>query len=214
MTDSSKEAQHCHRCCSGARGDNSRAPQDSDSNSRRSFCLSALGMGMGAVALATPIYGGARMALYPLQQEGLSGKEYPLSTLDALDETPRQFVVLDDVTDAWNTSPNQTIGVVYLRKFRNEDGTFGVEAFQSVCPHAGCRVKVGPTKNPKTGEEEVLFYCPCHGDVFFLDGERVMPENSKSARSLDSLETRVDESGRVFVKFQNFQLGTSEKKPV
>ena len=214
MTDSSKEAQHCHRCCSGARGDNSRAPQDSDSNSRRSFCLSALGMGMGAVALATPIYGGARMALYPLQQEGLSGKEYPLSTLDALDETPRQIVVLDDVTDAWNTSPNQTIGVVYLRKFRNEDGTFGVEAFQSVCPHAGCRVKVGPTKNPKTGEEEVLFYCPCHGDVFFLDGERVMPENSKSARSLDSLETRVDESGRVFVKFQNFQLGTSEKKPV
>lgn len=186
----------------------------SDSQSRRNFCLSTLGLGMGAAALATPIYAGARMALYPLQQVGLSGKEYPLSTIDALDEIPRQFVVLDDVTDAWNTSPNQTIGVVYLRKIRKDDGSFGVEAFQSVCPHAGCRVKVGPTKNPQTGEEEVLFYCPCHGDVFFLDGERVVPENSKSARSLDSLEARVDESGKVFVKFQNFQLGTSEKKPV
>ena len=213
MADSSKETRHCHSCCSES-GDCTRTYQNSDSNSRRSFCLSALGMGMGVAALAAPIYGGARMVFYPLQQEGLSGKEYPLSTLDALDETPRLFVVLDDMTDAWNTSPNQTIGVVYLRKTQNEDGTVGVEAFQSVCPHAGCRVKVGPTKNPKTGEEEVLFYCPCHGDVFFLDGERVMPENSKSARSLDSLETRVDESGRVFVKFQNFQLGTSEKKPV
>ena len=214
MSDSSKETQPCHSCCSASCGDRFETSQDADLQSRRSFCLSALGMGMGAAALAAPIYGGARMALYPLQQEGLSGKEYSLSTIDALDETPRQFVVFDDVTDAWNTSPNQTIGVVYLRKTQNEDGTVGVEAFQSVCPHAGCRVKVGPTKNPKTGEEEVLFYCPCHGDVFFLDGERVMPENSKSARSLDSLEARVDESGRVFVKFQNFQLGTSEKKPV
>ncbi len=214
MAYSSKETQRCRSCRSGSRNDYSKMRQNPDSNSRRSFCLSALGMGMGVAALAAPIYGGARMVFYPLQQEGLSGKEYPLSTLDALDETPRQFVVLDDVIDAWNTSSNQTIGVVYLRKTRNEDGTVGVEAFQSVCPHAGCRVKVGPTKNPKTGEEEVLFYCPCHGDVFFLNGERVTPETSKSARSLDSLETRVDESGRVFVKFQNFQLGTAEKKPV
>ena len=70
------------------------------------------------------------------------------------------------------------------------------------------------TKNPKTNEDELLFYCPCHGDTFYLNGERVMPENSKSARSLDSLDARVDESGKVFVKFQNFQLGTAEKKPV
>ncbi len=214
MSDSPKETRSCDSCCPSSCDDRLSASPDTNAQTRRNFCLSALGMGMGAAALATPIYAGARMALYPLSQEGLAGKEYPLSSIDALDETPRQFVVTDDVTDAWNTSPNQTIGVVYLRKKQNEDGTFGVEAFQSICPHAGCRVKVGPTNNPKTGEEEVLFYCPCHGDVFFLDGERVMPENSKSARSLDSLETRVDEAGRVFVKFQNFQLGTSEKKPV
>ncbi len=185
-----------------------------EEQTRRSFCLSAIGMGMGAAALAVPAYAGARMALYPLQQEGLSGKEYQLTTYDALDETPRQFVVLDNVTDAWTTSPNQTIGVVYLSKKTNEDGTPGVAAFQTVCPHAGCRVKVGATKNPATGETETLFYCPCHGDVFYLNGDRVLPENSKSARSLDSLEARVDEAGKVYVKYQNFQLGTSEKKPV
>ena len=187
-----------------------------DSNAaptRRSFCLSVLGAGMGAAALAVPVCAGAKMALYPLQQEGLSGKEYQLTTLDALDETPRQFAVLDDVTDAWTTAANQTIGVVYLSKTTAKDGSVGVAAFQTVCPHAGCRVKAGPTKNPKTGETETLFYCPCHGDVFYLNGERVEPEKAKSARSLDALETRV-EDGKVFVKFQNFQLGTAEKKSV
>lgn len=187
---------------------------ESEEHNRRSFCLSVLGVGMGAAALAVPTYAGARMVLYPLEQEGLSGKEYQLTTYDALDETPKQFVVLDDVTDAWTTAPNQTIGVIYLSKKENEDGTPGVAAFQTVCPHAGCRVKVGPIKNPATGETEVLFYCPCHGDVFYLNGERIQPENCKSARSLDPLEARVDESGKVFVKYQNFQLGTAERKPV
>ena len=193
--------------------DRCRCNADVDDQSRRSFCLSVLGVGVGAAALAVPVYAGARMALYPWQQEGMSGKEYELTTLDALDETPRQFVILDDLNDAWTTSPNQTVGVVYLSKKKNEAGEEVVSAFQTVCPHAGCRIKVGPTKNPATGETETLFYCPCHGDAFYLDGERVLPENSKSARSMDALETRV-ESGKVFVKFQNFQLGTSEKKPV
>ena len=201
---SDKEVKKC--CC--------QCEANSEEQDRRSFCLSMLGLGMSAAALAVPAYAGARMALYPLEQEGLSGKEYQLTTYDALDEIPRQFVVLDNVSDAWTTSPNQTIGVVYLFKKKNEDGAPGVVAFQTVCPHAGCRVKVGSIKNPATGETEMLFYCPCHGDAFYLNGERVQPENSKSARSLDWLETRVDEFGNVFVKYQNFQLGTSERKPV
>lgn len=183
-------------------------------SSRRSFCKSALGLGMGAAALSLPVYSGARMALYPLEQEGLTGKEYQLTTLDALDETPRQFVLRDNVTDGWTTSANQTIGVIYLSKRVLEDGTPEVLAFQSVCPHAGCRVKVGVVPNPTSGENETLFTCPCHGDMFYLTGERVAPDNSKSARDLDSLETRVDEEGRVFVQYQNFQLGVAEKKSV
>jgi Rieske Fe-S protein len=214
MSDSPKDNRPCSDPRASSRTEQPNATQCEEEQSRRCFCLSALGIGMGAAALATPVYSGARMALYPLQQEGLSGKEYQLATIDALDETLRQFAVLDDVTDAWSTSPNQTLGVVFLQKIVNEDGTADVAAFQTVCPHAGCRVKVGLVKNPKTNEDEVLFHCPCHNDYFYLDGERVMPESSKSARSLDSLEARVDESGKVFVKFQNFQLGTAEKKPV
>lgn len=187
---------------------------ESEEQTRRSFCLSTLGIGMGVVSLSVPVYAGARMVLFPLQQEGLSGKEYRLTTYDVLDEIPRQYTVLENLTDAWTTTPNQVIGVVYLSKKTNEDGTRGVVAFQTVCPHAGCRIKVGQTQNPVTGKSEMLFFCPCHGDVFYLNGERVQPEKSKSARSLDSLEARVDDMGNVFVKFQNFQLGIAEKKPV
>ena len=57
-----------------------------ENNSRRSFCKTVLAVGCASAAVALPVYGGARMALYPLQQEGLSGKEYPLTTLDNIDE--------------------------------------------------------------------------------------------------------------------------------
>lgn len=182
-----------------------------ENKTRRSFCKTTLAVGLGAAAAAVPVYGGARMALYPLQQTGLSGKEYPLTTLDNLDETPRLYAITDTVRDAWVSAPNQPVGNVFLRKVKKEDGSFAVEAFQSICPHAGCRIKVDQQKNPKSGEVETLFYCPCHADMFFLTGERITPETSKSARDMDSLETRVDEAGRVFVTFQNFRLGCSEK---
>ncbi len=186
----------------------------SEQPDRRSFCKTVLAAGCGAAAVALPIYGGARMALYPLQQEGLSGKEYPITTLDTLDATPRAFPVVDTVKDAWVSSPNQSIGNIFVRKVTDESGNVVVEAFQTVCPHAGCRLKVAQQKNPKTGEEEMMFYCPCHADMFTLSGERIDPSTSKSARNMDSLETRVDENNRVFVKFQNFQLGCADKLPV
>lgn len=185
-----------------------------EQSGRRSFCLSTLALGMGAAAVAVPIYGGARMSLYPLQQHGLAGKEYPLTTIDNLDETPRLYAVIDTMTDAWVSAPNQVIGNIFLRKLKKEDGSMIVEAFQSVCPHAGCRVKIDQQKHPKTGATETMFFCPCHSDMFSLDGKRLSPNTMKSARDLDSLETRVDENGRVFVKFQNFRLGDSQKVPV
>ncbi|MDO5565789.1 MAG: Rieske 2Fe-2S domain-containing protein [Planctomycetia bacterium] len=184
------------------------------SEDRRSFCKSTLALGVGAAALAVPVYGGARMSLYPLQQTGMSGKEYQLTTLDNLDETPRLYAVVDTIRDAWVSAPDQTIGNIFIRKVKQADGKFGVEALQSVCPHAGCRIKVDTQKNPKTGKEETLFFCPCHGDIFTLDGKRTSPEKQMSARDMDSLEARVDDKGNVFVKFQNFRLGDSQKHPV
>ncbi len=202
MTEEKKQTA----CCCGCGGESSE--------DRRSFCKTVVALGVGAAAVAAPIYGGARMALYPLQQEGLSGKEYALTTLDNLDETPRQYSIVDTIRDAWMSEANQVIGNIFIRKIKKADGSFGVEAFQTVCPHAGCRIKVGTQKNPKSGKEEPMFYCPCHGDMFTFDGKRIDPGTSKSARDMDSLEARVDPSGKVFVKFQNFRLGDSQKAPV
>ena len=188
----------------------SAAAPKAKTEDRRHFVKTTLAVGIGAACVAVPVYGGARMALYPLQQEPLSGKEYQLTTLANIDETPRLYSVTDTVTDAWVSSPNQPIGNVFIRKTAEGE----VQAFQTVCPHAGCRIKVDKQKDPETGEEKTIFFCPCHGDAFDLNGERLNPETSKSARSMDSLETRVDEEGRVFVKFQSFRLGCAEKSPV
>ena len=95
---------------------------------------------------------------------------------------------------------------------RPEEGT-GEELYQQIQAEKQALIKAGKMKHPTSGEEQTLYFCPCHGDVFELNGERVNPETTKSARSMDSLETRI-EGGKVFVKFQNFQLGTAEKKPV
>ncbi|MGI5831614.1 MAG: Rieske (2Fe-2S) protein [Thermoguttaceae bacterium] len=192
------------------RSDRPLAECEEKREGRRHFVKSTLAVGIGAACAAVPVYGGARMVLFPLQQTGLSGKEYPLTTLANIDETPRLYSVTDTATDAWVSSPGQPIGNVFIHK--TAEGK--VHAFQAVCPHAGCRIKVDKQKDPVTGEEKTLFFCPCHSDLFSLDGERLNPETAKSARSMDSLETRVDEEGRVFVKFQNFRLGCAEKSPV
>jgi len=63
---------------------------------------------------------------------------------------------------------------------------------------------------------EKRFKCPCHASVFDIDGNVLA---GPAPRPLDGLETRV-EDGRVFVKFQLFQVGTatrslhSETRPI
>lgn len=208
------EYERNSQCCCLPKDLLEKLEKEIEIQNRRSFCKTALAAGAGAAALAVPVYGGARMALYPLEQTGLAGKEYSLTTLDNLDETPRLYSIVDTINDAWVSAPNQVIGNVFIRKIKKEDGSWDVVALHSVCPHAGCRIKVDQQKNPKTGKTETLFFCPCHGDMFTLDGKRIDPSNSKSARDMDTLDTHINSSGKVVVKFQNFRLGDSSKVPV
>lgn len=80
---------------------------------------------------------------------------------------------------------------------RKQDGS--VAAFAPACPHLGCGYRWFPA--------EQRFKCPCHVSVFDIDGKVL---EGPAPRSLDLLETKV-EDGRVFVKFQIFQVGTSVK---
>lgn len=80
---------------------------------------------------------------------------------------------------------------------RKKDGS--VVAFAPACPHLGCGYRWFPA--------EKRFKCPCHVSVFDIDGKVLA---GPAPRPLDALEAKV-EDGRVFVRFQIFQVGTSTK---
>jgi Rieske Fe-S protein len=127
-----------------------------------------------------------------------------ITTLDSVpaDGMPREFPVLADRSDAWNRSPNQPVGLVYLRRLPGDK----VEAFNAQCPHAGCFVGFKSERNE--------YQCPCHTSVFTVDGKRVMP--CVSPRDMDTLKCEVQGQAAdrsIYVAFENFYSGTAEKIP-
>ncbi|MDR1959255.1 MAG: Rieske (2Fe-2S) protein [Planctomycetaceae bacterium] len=174
--------------------------------SRRNFLGLLAGFAAAAVAFFVPIYAGIRSVIFPLEQQGLGGKFYPLTTLDNLSQQPQKFPIVDDVVDAWVTVPKKTIGNVYLRLNEADE----VQAFQTLCPHAGCTIGVQTEENPKTKTKELLFTCPCHVAHFDLNGQ-LLDAKPDAPRNMDTLVTKV-EDGRVFVRFEVFAFGTPEKK--
>lgn len=189
---------------SGNTEENGASQVDGSEEPRRTFLKTTVAVGVAVCAVGTPICAGTRAILAPLSQEGQAGKFYPLATVDSLTATPQKFSIVDDKRDAWTTLPNQKIGSVFLRKTADDK----IEAFHTLCPHAGCMIQIGVKKNPKSGVDEEMFYCPCHAAHFSLDGKRL---DDVSPRDLDSLEIQV-ENGNVAVKFQNFIFGIAEKR--
>ena len=170
---------------------------------RRDFLKVSVAAGVGACAVGAPLCAAMRLVTAPAFAESVSGKFYPLATFDSLTERPQKFAIVDEKKDAWATLPKQKIGSLFLRKVGDT-----VQAFHSLCPLAGCLFQVGIQKNPKTGTDEELFYCPCHTAYFDLNGERL---DSVAPRNMDSLEVKID-GGKVFVKFENYTFGIAEKK--
>lgn len=172
---------------------------------RRSFFAQLFALVSGAVCLVVPAVVGAAAALNPLRQKGRSGQLLKIATLDVLpaDGTPRRFPVVADRQDAWNKFTAQPIGAVFLR--RTGDPRQPVVAFHAVCPHAGCVVQY------EAGAEGGRFFCPCHAASFDLDGRR-REAPSISPRDLDTLEVVIENQNEVWVRFQNFATGTSEKR--
>ena len=124
--------------------------------------------------------------------------------MDALpdDGVPRQFPVIADRQDAWNRFPNEAIGAVYLRR---KPGSQDIEAFNATCPHAGCFVNFLADRD--------AYQCPCHDSAFDVDGHC---KYGPSPRDLDALktETRVEQKQKsVWVRYEDFYSGKSEKKP-
>src|SRR5262249_22598336 len=117
------------------------------------------------------------------------------------DGLPRKFSVVSSHVDAWNRDPAVLVGAVYLRR----TGANTVQAFNVVCPHAGCFVDFVPARKN--------YICPCHNSAFGLDG-KISDPRSPSPRGLDELEVQIRNDNEVWVKFQNYLAGHERKIPV
>jgi menaquinol-cytochrome c reductase iron-sulfur subunit len=174
-----------------------------ENGSRRSFVKGFTAISLGVVAILTPILAGLAVVLEPLRRKSQENKAVRIAFLETLpaDGTPVKFSVLANKTDAWNKFPETPIGAVYLRKTSSNV----VEAFNVACPHAGCFVSFVAEKQG--------YFCPCHNSTFALDGKVENPQ-SPSPRGLDSLAVEIRKGREIWIQFQQFQPGVSDKIPV
>ncbi len=167
---------------------------------RRGFLKKAAAAVLGAIATLIPVGAGLTVWLDPLRRKSDIRAAVLVANLSALPEDglPRKFPVISSRVDAWNKSAAAVIGAVYLRREKGRP----VEALNVVCPHAGCFVDFIATRH--------CFLCPCHNSTFALDGQ-VSNRESPAPRGLDSLEAEVRKGGEIWVKFQNYRSGVSDK---
>jgi len=172
-------------------------------NGRRGFLKRLLAGIISAFLGLVPVGAGLTVLLDPLRRKVGSNDAVPIASLDALpdDGVPRKFPVLATRIDAWNTFVQVPVGAVYLRRLPGGK----LEAFNVMCPHAGCFVDFDAERSG--------FSCPCHNSTFTVEG-KIADRSSPSPRALDSLEVELRDGKMVWVKFRNFQAGRAEKIPV
>lgn len=182
----------CEHQCSG--------PPATD---RRGFVKKAATAVLGFLGILGPLGAGIAVLLDPLRRASGSGPlEVQVANLSSLPEdgVPRKFSIVASRVDAWNKSAATPIGAIYLRR---EPGK-PIKALNVVCPHAGCFVDYAPARGG--------YLCPCHNSIFALDG-KINDPASPSPRGLDELAVEIRNETEVWVKFQNYRAGVSEKIP-
>lgn len=170
---------------------------------RRRFLLEGLAVLLGAISGLVPLAGGLAVFLDPLRSRSRASGFIQVASLNALPEdgSPRKFAVVTDQIDAWNKIPQVPVGAVYLRR----TGDKAAQAFNVVCPHAGCFVNFDSARQG--------YHCPCHNSTFGLDG-KITDARSPSPRGLDPLDVEIRNGSEIWVKFQNFRAGQAERIPV
>jgi menaquinol-cytochrome c reductase iron-sulfur subunit len=170
---------------------------------RRGFFKKALTIVLGLAGMVVPVVSGLMVVFDPLRRKVGQRAAIRVTSLNSVPEDglPRKFVVVSDQSDAWNHNPSVPVGAVYLRR----TGAKSVQAFNVVCPHAGCFVDFVAARRS--------YLCPCHNSAFGLDGNITDPK-SPSPRGLDELEVEIRNETEVWVHFQNFLAGHERKMPI
>ena len=171
---------------------------------RRAFLTKSCAVVIGGIASAFPIATGVAVFLDPLRRKSSGAADFvPVASLNALPEdgVPVKFPVVTSRIDVWTKSELTPVGAVYVRR----TGPKSAQAFNVVCPHAGCFVDFNTSRKS--------YLCPCHDSAFAVDGKISNPR-SPSPRGLDELEIEIRNETEVWVKFQNFRAGVHEKIPL
>ena len=72
----------------------------------------------------------------------------------------------------------------------------GLRAFNSTCPHLGCRVH--------WQADQQRFFCPCHNGVFNADGVAIAGPPAAAGQSLAQIPLEVDQkSGVVYLEVKD-----------
>ena len=175
---------------------------DASLGQRRVFFAKVAAIIIGGIVSVFPLASGLLVFLDPLRRKGDENGFLRVATLDSVpnDGIPRQFPVIADRTDAWNTYLNEPVGSVFLRREKGE-----VTALQATCPHAGCFVDYSIKAK--------RFQCPCHASFFEPDGARIEPERCPSPRDLDTLTVDAErlKQGEIWVDFKNFRAATPDR---
>ena len=147
-----------------------------ESRGRRCFFKEVVAGIISAVLGIIPLGAGLVVLFDPLRRSAGSTGLVKVTSLEALpdDGIPRRFQVLATRIDAWNKFAQVPIGAVYLRRLK--DGK--IQAFNAVCPHAGCFVEFVPDRG--------IYSCPCHKSSFNIAGQ-IENRSSPASRGLDSL---------------------------
>ncbi len=77
-----------------------------------------------------------------------------------------------------------------------------IVVYSPICPHLGCRYE--------WDSGDSTFKCPCHGSVYKIDGTVVA---GPAPRPMDTLPSEVKQ-GTLYVKWEQFKVGTPQKTPV
>jgi menaquinol-cytochrome c reductase iron-sulfur subunit len=170
---------------------------------RRNFLTSAAAIVIGGLITLVPPLAGLLVFFDPLRRKSEGGDAILVTSLNALPENgePRKFSIQRTQVDIWNRTPNVPVGAVYLQRFAGNQ----VRALNAKCPHTGCFV------NLKAGQNH--FHCPCHDSTFATDG-KILDPKSPSPRALDELAVEIRNETEVWVRFQNFRAGVTEKVAV
>ena len=168
--------------------------------SRRSF-LKAINLAVGGVIGAVFAVPALRFVLFPARKKIVEGPTDFITVANRKQIVPgkplRVEITAAQQRDAWSKVENVRLGAAWLVT----DAAAGLRAFTTTCPHLGCAVDF----DEKAGS----FRCPCHTSSFSVSGERLQ---GPAKRGLDPLEARIDEDGRVAVRFRRFKLDVPERE--